>query len=424
MKSKLFRRDFTIMIVGQIISLFGNSILRFALSLYVLDLTGSAAAFGGILALSMLPTVLLSPLGGTLADRVPRQKIMWGLDFATAGVILLFLLALQATTALWLVGLVMMLLSVIQSFYQPSVVSSVPLLVDGEHLMAANGVVMQVQALASLLGPILGGVLYGLLVPSYGMLPILAISALCFFLSAVMELFLKIPFTPQEGSGAKQVWLDLKSAFAFLRYHNPMVGKLLWVVAGLNLFLATLFIVGLPFLVKLYLGLSAEMYGFAEAALGCGMIIGGILSGVVAKKIGLGRSHWLLIGCALMMLPVVAALLLQLPALVCYGILVGAVLIGMVMSALFNIACQTYLQQMTPSHLLGKVSAFVTVICTCAVPIGQALYGVLFEWFSSNPWPVFLFGALISASLGLLAGRPLRALSERSRAESTAPAEA
>lgn len=53
-----FSRDFKLMVLGQIVSLFGNSILRFALSLYVLELTGSATAFGGILALSMIPTVL------------------------------------------------------------------------------------------------------------------------------------------------------------------------------------------------------------------------------------------------------------------------------------------------------------------------------------------------------------------------------
>ena len=75
---RLFSRDFTLMVAGQIISLFGNAILRFALSLHVLDTTGSAAAFGGILAVSMVPTILCSPLGGVLADRVPRQRIMWG----------------------------------------------------------------------------------------------------------------------------------------------------------------------------------------------------------------------------------------------------------------------------------------------------------------------------------------------------------
>jgi fucose permease len=78
------------MVIGQIISLFGNAILRFSLSLHVLSLTGSAAVFGSILALAMVPTVLLSPLGGVVADRVPRQGIMVALDFFTCGLILCF----------------------------------------------------------------------------------------------------------------------------------------------------------------------------------------------------------------------------------------------------------------------------------------------------------------------------------------------
>ena len=84
MNKTLFSRDFTLMLLGQIVSLLGNALLRFALSLYVLDLTGSAAVFGGVLAAAMVPTILLSPVGGVLADRVPRQRIMYVLDFLTA----------------------------------------------------------------------------------------------------------------------------------------------------------------------------------------------------------------------------------------------------------------------------------------------------------------------------------------------------
>lgn len=88
--AKLFGRDFTLMVIGQVISLFGNAVLRFALSVFVLDMTGSAAAFATISALSMIPTVLMSPLGGALADRVSRKGIMAVLDFITAGLIIGF----------------------------------------------------------------------------------------------------------------------------------------------------------------------------------------------------------------------------------------------------------------------------------------------------------------------------------------------
>lgn len=290
MNSRLFQRDFSIMILGQIISLFGNSILRFSLSLYVLDVTGSAAVFGTILAVSMIPTVILSPFGGVLADRLPKQKIMTILDFVTAGMIVNYDVIFGSTGSLAAVAVFMILLTLIQAFYQPAVQASIPLLAAREHLMAANGIVMQVQALAGLLGPILAGMLYGI----GGVKPILAASAVCFFLSAVMELFLRIPHDKRapEASPVRTALLDLKEALLYLIKENTCLFKLLIIVAGINLFLSALFIIGLPYLVKIYLGMSAQAYGFAEAALGLGSILGGLLSGLAGKKIKFKQSHF------------------------------------------------------------------------------------------------------------------------------------
>ena len=215
MQSTIFRRDFTMVVIGQIISLFGNAVLRFALSLYVLSLTGSAAVFGGILALSMIPTVLLSPIGGVLADRMPRQKIMVVLDFSTCALILGYALLFARSGSLGAITVFMILLALIQAVYQPSVQASVPSLVDEEGLMAANGVVMQVQALASLLGPILGGVLYA----AFGLFPILWVSSACFFASAVLELFIRIPFSPlartASVAGPDAEYLDEQAQVAY-----------------------------------------------------------------------------------------------------------------------------------------------------------------------------------------------------------------
>lgn len=84
MQTKLFRRDFTLVVIGQIISLFGNAILRFALPLYLLRETGSSTLFGVVTACSFAPMVILSMVGGVLADRVNKRDIMVGLDFSTA----------------------------------------------------------------------------------------------------------------------------------------------------------------------------------------------------------------------------------------------------------------------------------------------------------------------------------------------------
>ena len=406
MNSRLFQRDFTIMILGQIISLFGNAILRFSLSLYVLEVTGSAAVFGTILAVSMIPTVLLSPFGGVLADRLPKQKIMTILDFVTAGLIVFYDAVYGSAGNLAAVTIFMILLTLIQAFYQPSVQASIPLLASQEQLMAVNGIVMQVQALAGLLGPILAGMLYGI----GGVKPILAASAVCFFLSAVMELFLRIPHEKREadGSPVRMALLDLKGAVTYLIRENTCLFKLLIVVAGINLFLSALFIIGLPYLVKIYLGMSAQAYGFAEAAMGMGSILGGLVSGLAGKKIPFKHSHYFLLGTPLLLIPVILILLFQAPGKMIYAVLLFSVMIGMGFAALFTIAAQTFIQKSTPVHMLGKVGAFVSTICVCALPVGQAMYGGLFELFFGSPWVVVLVGTVISMMLAYAAKRTLR----------------
>lgn len=413
--SALFHKDFTIMILGQIASLFGNSILRFALSLYVLDLTGSATAFGGILALSMIPTVVLSPFGGLLADRVNRRNIMVALDFTTAAVIALFTLTASKGAGILPIGVTMVILSVIQSFYQPSVQASIPALVSDDRLVQANGTVVQVNALATLLGPIAAGLLYGFL----GIGPILITSGICFFLSAVMELFLHIPFTPQphNGGALSMVKNDFSTVWKFLVRDNPQLFKLLGVLALLNLFLASMITVGLPYLVKIYWGLSSQHYGFAEAALAVGSILGGLLSGLVAKRFDFRRSYKLLLIASGAMLPVGAAAFTRSMPLLSYGVTIAAVVVSLCFATLFNIFAQTFAQRQTPAHLLGKVASFITVVCMCAYPLGQALYGLLFDRFSGAVWAIVFFACGVSLLVALATGKIQRKLPAEEPAE-------
>ncbi len=88
-KEKGFSKDFIIMVVGQIISILGSALLRFALSLFVLDITGRADLFAVLFAISSLP-VLLTPFGGALADRFNRRNLMVLFDFVSSGIVLIF----------------------------------------------------------------------------------------------------------------------------------------------------------------------------------------------------------------------------------------------------------------------------------------------------------------------------------------------
>ena len=92
MREKGFSKDFLLVAAGQIISLFGNGILRFALPVRLLDMTGSAKLLGIVSGLAFLPLALLSPVGGLIADRVNKRNIMVCLDFFTGFLCLVFIL--------------------------------------------------------------------------------------------------------------------------------------------------------------------------------------------------------------------------------------------------------------------------------------------------------------------------------------------
>ncbi len=160
-QAPLFRRDFTLVVIGQIISLFGSAILRFALPLYLLRQSGSPALFGAVGAAAFVPAVLCAPLGGVVADRVNKRNIMVILDFSTAGLVLAFTLLLDRAPLVPLMAACLMLLYGIAGAYQPSVQASIPLLAQAEQLTSANAVINMVGTLSGLLGPVIGGVLFG-----------------------------------------------------------------------------------------------------------------------------------------------------------------------------------------------------------------------------------------------------------------------
>ena len=162
MKQRLFSKDFILVVVGQIISLFGNATIRFALPLYLLNLTGSSALYGTVMACAFIPAILLSPVGGIVADRVNKRNIMVILDFFTAAVILAFFLLMNRVGIVPLVTVTLMLLYGIAGAYQPSVQASVPALTDQDNYMAANSIINMVGSFSSLIGPVLGGIVYSI----------------------------------------------------------------------------------------------------------------------------------------------------------------------------------------------------------------------------------------------------------------------
>lgn len=393
-QAPLFRRDFTLVVLGQIVSLFGNTILRFALPLYLLRQTESPALFGAVGAAAFIPAVLCAPIGGVVADRVNKRNIMAVLDFSTAGLILLFTLLLDRAPLVPLMVASLMLLYGIAGAYQPSVQASIPLLARPEQLTSANAVINMVQTLSALLGPVIGGVLFG----AFGLRPILWVGMACFFLSAVMELFIRIPHSPRAAAGGvlSTVRRDLGESWRFIRRERPVFLSVMLVLALFNLVLSAALVVGIPVAVVQTLGMSDSRLGVTQGAMGLGGLFGGVLAALLGPRLRLRRGGAVLLAASLTAAGMGAALLPGVPpSLGWWGVTAMSFAI-MVLSTLLVVVLSAAVQGQTPPELLGKVMAFIMAVSNCAAPLGQAVYGALFE--ACPAWAVLL-GAAGAAAL-------------------------
>ena len=404
--SALFTRDFTLVVIGQIISLFGNAILHFALPLYLLRETGSLTLFGAVNACSFVPMLLMGPIGGAAADRVNKRNVMVILDFLTAGLTLCYCLLWGKAPLIPLIIGTLMLLYAIAGAYQPAVQASLPLLLPPERLTQGNAVINMVNTLANLLGPVLGGIIFGL----WGLGPILAIGGVCFFCSAVMEIFIRIPHErrPRSEGVLATVAKDLGESWKYISKERPVFLSVTLVLAAFNLLMSAALIVGVPGLIAGVLGMSDAYLGLTQGAMGLGGLLGGMLAGVLGSRLKPRHGSQFLLLCSGMAGVMGLAMLPSVPEIASYWILTAMALTTMAAATLFTIVLLTLVQAQVPGQLLGKVIACIQAMANCASPLGQAAYGALFD--SLPPWAVLLGAAALAALVALVSKQVFRQL--------------
>ena len=393
-KEKLFTRNFTLLILGQVSSLTGNYTLKFALSMYVLEQTGSASIFAGMLSAALLPTVLLSPFGGILADRANRKHIMVALDALSGLSVLAAGLLLPLGRELWVIGALLVLLSVLAAFESPTVQACVPQMVSPQNLVQGNAVVSQVSAVTSLATPFLGSLFY----TAFGIGPVFAAAVVCFWLTALLECMIHLEYQkpPRTAGIGAIVREDLAVSAHFLRREQPDILKLLLLAALAGMFVSGTAVVGFPYLVRTVLGLSATYYGAAESAMGAAAILGSLCAGLLGKKLRVRDLSAIFLSFGLSLFPIGLSFLLPVGRMARYGVLLFFFCVCQLGVCIFSTYAITLIQQRTPEQLMGKVMSCVFTLSMCAQPVGQMVYGALFDCFSDSVyWVLIPTGMLI-----------------------------
>lgn len=395
--------SFHFIVFGQIISIMGSTLLRFALSLYVLDLTGRADLFATLYAVSSLP-MLLAPIGGAIADRFNRRNLIVLCDITNSVVVLISVALLSVNKfSVPLIGMVMVMLATISAMYTPTVSSCVPLLVEESKLEGANGIVQGVQALSGIVSPLLGALLYGII----GIKTLIIISGVAFILSAFMESFVKIPYHKRKQSGhiIPTIAKDMKEGFIYI-VKQPFILKCMIFAAILNLFLSPFFIVGVPVILRVTMNSTDTMYGIGVSITEFGMILGAMTAGLFAKNMRVSTlSRWL-VGIALLIMPLAISLLPSMlnlgyyPSFILFFLFTVPILMILTSISIYII---THVQRETPNDLLGKVMAIIMAVAQCVAPIGQIIYGLLFETFSLMVFIPTIILSIITLLLALTA---------------------
>lgn len=387
-------KNFIIIVIGQIISLFGNAIQRFSMSLYLLEFTGSTATFANILAISTIPYILFAPIAGRLSDNINRKKIMVYLDLFCSILIggYAFIL-LRGNDSALIVGTVMFMLSVCATLYGPAVTASIPQIVEEDKLTSANGVINQVGSIVNFVGPILAGILYGLL----GIKVIVIVNAVSFFVSAIMEMFLDIPDVVKDNSVneneiaidnnekilsmdfVKKSFVDMKESFIYLKNEKKIVLGIIASYALCNIFLVPILSIVAPYFINVFLGLSSEIFGIVEAICVLGMILGGFWISVKPNMFSMKKVHYTYFPMIAGVIVMSTLGFIKLNNYALAGIFALGGLAIMLSLSLSNVLTLTFIQKQVPGEMLGRVSAFSTAVATISVAPGQLLFGQVID---------------------------------------------
>ncbi len=401
MTQKLFTPNFILLILGQLTSLFGNFILKLALSMYVLDVTGSAAVFAGILSVAVIPTILLTPFGGILADRVNRRNLMVALDAASAVSVSVATLLLSEGNAVVVISILLVALSVLGAFETPTVQACIPTMLQGDNITKGNAVVNQVASLSYFIAPLSGGVLYTV----FGLKPVMAASIGCFFFTALFECFIKLEHQrlPGKGGVLSVIRDDFFTSMQYVLREEASIGKMLLLTACSRFFVMGILAVGLPYMVRMVLGMNANYYGAAESVLAVATIVGSIAAGLLTEKLKVYRLYRLLAAIGIFMIPAGLAFLLPVGSMVKYVVVMVSFCGMQVVISIFSIFVVSLIQQRTPNHFIGKVMAYVSTITLCVQPIGQVVYGFWFDWSGDTVFSVLILSGIAVCVVGVFA---------------------
>lgn len=361
---KLWTRSFLILWQSQLVSTVGDAVYSIALGFWVLQVTGSTALMGALMAASTLPGILISPFAGVLIDRSNKKLLMIAMDIIRgAAVIVLSAAAYTGLIQIWMVFAAGILLSAGGAVFSPGVSSSIPDLVPASKVTNANSTFAIVSTGANLIGNAAGGFLFQVL----GAPLLFLINGVSFLISGASLPFIKIPNVKHDEK--PQFFKDMVDGFRFM-WRQRGLRIILFIAALTNFFSFIAITLLLPFC-QYDPSLGSGKYGILMACFMGGSVVGFMALSMLSIK-SKDKMRLFIIASIISNILLIAAL--NQPYFFLMAFLLVLAGTG---NAIVNVLLISTVQSSTPQDMRGKVMSFMTTSTGGLTPIAMALGGVL-----------------------------------------------
>lgn len=356
-------RNFRLLWGGAFLSTVGTWMQKVAQNWLVLSLTGSAWYLGLDAFLGELPLLLFTLIGGVVADRYDRRRLLIGsqvLQMVSAGA--LFLLVVSGTVHVWHVLLLSFVTGSAQAFGGPANQSLLPSLVPRRHLPNAIALNSIQFNLSRLVGPVLAG----LVLAAYGTAVCFGINALSYL--AVVGALLAITVPHVRPTGRQSLTSELRGGLQHVRADLTL--RSLIVVAFLSTFLGLPMQTFLPVVAQQIFGQGVGLYSTMMAWSGGGAVLGALIVAWMGRYPGMGRMVLVLQGVFALLI-VCVAWSRSLP--LTYALLVLSGVAGIMTTSLLT----SLVQFVAPDHLRGRVMSIYMMAFRGGMPLGSLVSGAL-----------------------------------------------
>ncbi len=389
------RRDFRRYTAGNAISLTGTWVQRVALGWLTWELTGSGTWLGIIAFADLFPAVLLGPIGGVMADRLPRITVIRiAQTLMSFQALALFILTATGLVTIWSVLALALFGGAVIGFNQPARLSLVPSLVRRADLPSAVAINSATFNLARFIGPAIAG---GLIV-GFGLATAFAVNALSyfFFLHALRGLKLDGEATTAPAADGRSVFSAILDGVRYAAGHSG-IGVLLGMMLAASVLVRPVTEL-LPGLADAVFQGGADVLATLTAAFGIGAMIG-----AVALALRGGDQHGLARLCMLAMGVASAALLSFSSADTLWAALPGIALCGCAL-VVSGVSGQTLIQLTVDSEMRGRVLSLYGLLFRGGPAVGALVMGAVSDWVGLR-WPLATGAALMLLLLFWITGR-------------------